>query len=232
MGWFAAAALAASLILVRVGAWYSLMLDRTRHLRQTLRKTGCGLSARQTRRALAILVTMLFSKYFFTACMTSYFTFFLIEKFGISVRQSQFCLFAFLAAFATGTLLGGFLGDRYGRKYVILFSILGAAPFTLALPLPRSGLDRGDGRGQRPDHRLGLLRHPGLCHRAQAGQGRNDLGRLFGLMFGLGGIGSAFFGWLADRTSIGFVFRISSLLPLLGIIAVRLPDLQSGKKKK
>ena len=232
VGWFAAAALAASLILVRVGAWYSLMLDRTRHLRQTLRKTGCGLSARQTRRALAILVTMLFSKYFFTACMTSYFTFFLIEKFGISVRQSQFCLFAFLAAFATGTLLGGFLGDRYGRKYVILFSILGAAPFTLALPY--LGLGWTVATAVASGLIIASAFSAILVYASELKPDKVGMisGVFFGLMFGLGGIGSAFFGWLADRTSIGFVFRISSLLPLLGIIAVRLPDLQSGKKKK
>ena len=232
VGWFAAAALAASLILVRVGAWYSLMLDRTRHFRQTLRKTGCGLSARQTRRALAILVTMLFSKYFFTACMTSYFTFFLIEKFGISVRQSQFCLFAFLAAFATGTLLGGFLGDRYGRKYVILFSILGAAPFTLALPY--LGLGWTVATAVASGLIIASAFSAILVYATELKPDKVGMisGVFFGLMFGLGGIGSAFFGWLADRTSIGFVFRISSLLPLLGIIAVRLPDLQSGKKKK
>ena len=232
VGWFAAAALAASLILVRVGAWYSLMLDRTRHLRQTLRKTGCGLSARQTRRALAILVTMLFSKYFFTACMTSYFTFFLIEKFGISVRQSQFCLFAFLAAFATGTLLGGFLGDRYGRKYVILFSILGAAPFSLALPY--LGLGWTVATAVASGLIIASAFSAILVYATELKPDKVGMisGVFFGLMFGLGGIGSAFFGWLADRTSIGFVFRISSLLPLLGIIAVRLPDLQSGKKKK
>ena len=208
------------------------MLDRTRHLRQTLRKTGCGLSARQTRRALAILVTMLFSKYFFTACMTSYFTFFLIEKFGISVRQSQFCLFAFLAAFATGTLLGGFLGDRYGRKYVILFSILGAAPFTLALPY--LGLGWTVATAVASGLIIASAFSAILVYATELKPDKVGMisGVFFGLMFGLGGIGSAFFGWLADRTSIGFVFRISSLLPLLGIIAVCLPDLQSGKKKK
>ncbi len=84
---------------------------------------------------MTILVVMIFSKYFFISSMTSYFTFFLIDKFGVSVQQSQICLFAFLAALAIGTLAGGFLGDRYGRKYVILFSIFGAAPFALALPI-------------------------------------------------------------------------------------------------
>ena len=134
VGWFAAAALLAATLLVRIGYWYSLKLSRMRSSARTSRTTSCNLPETSVRKALAILVVMIFSKYFFISCMTSYFTFFLIEKFGITVQESQFCLFAFLAALAVGTLLGGFLGDRYGRKYVILFSILGAAPFTLALP--------------------------------------------------------------------------------------------------
>lgn len=163
--------------------------------------------------------------------MTSYFTFFLIEKFGVSVQESQFCLFAYLAAFAIGTLLGGFLGDRYGRKYVILFSILGAAPFTLALPYLNlagtiamsilTGLIIASAFSAivvyatdlKPD-KVGMI-----------------AGIFFGLMFGLGGIGSAFFGRLADLTSIEFVFKVSTWLPLLGVIAVFLPDVRPSKRK-
>ena len=156
--------------------------------------------------------------------MTSYFTFYLIEKFDISVQASQYCLFAYLAAFAIGTLLGGFLGDRYGRKYVILFSILGAAPFTLAMPYLNlgwtivmavlTGLIIASAFSAivvyatdlKPD-KVGMI-----------------AGIFFGLMFGLGGIGSAFFGWLADRTSVEFIFHVSTWLPLLGCIALFLPD--------
>ena len=202
VGWFAFAALLASTILVRVGCWYSLVLAQGDRLRGVRRMVACNLSAKAVRRALAILVVMLFSKYFFTSCMTSYFTFFLIEKFGITVQQSQYCLFAFLAALAAGTLLGGYFGDRYGRKYVILFSILGAAPFTLALPHLNlawtlvmavvSGLIIASAFSAilvyatdlKPD-KVGMIS-----------------GVFFGLMFGLGGIGSAFFGWLADVTSV------------------------------
>ena len=229
VGWFAFAALLASTILVRVGCWYSLVLAQGDRLRRVRRMVACNLSAKAVRRALAILVVMLFSKYFFTSCMTSYFTFFLIEKFGITVQQSQYCLFAFLAALAAGTLLGGYFGDRYGRKYVILFSILGAAPFTLALPHLNlawtlvmavvSGLIIASAFSAilvyatdlKPD-KVGMIS-----------------GVFFGLMFGLGGIGSAFFGWLADVTSIEFIFRISTLLPLLGIIAVFLPNIKPLK---
>ena len=147
------------------------------------------------------------------------------KKFGGSLP-------AFLAAFATGTLLGGFLGDRYGRKYVILFSILGAAPFTLALPY--LGLGWTVATAVASGLIIASAFSAILVYATELKPDKVGMisGVFFGLMFGLGGIGSAFFGWLADRTSIGFVFRISSLLPLLGIIAVRLPDLQSGKKKK
>ena len=134
VAWFALAAMLSSALLTRVGYWYSMVLTRIKKQHGKAAATVCTLPEKTVRMALAILVLMIFSKYFFNACMTSYFTFFLIEKFGVSVQESQFCLFAYLAAFAIGTLLGGFLGDRYGRKYVILFSILGAAPFTLALP--------------------------------------------------------------------------------------------------
>ena len=229
VGWFALAALLASLLLTRIGYWYSLVLTRIRTTARKRATAPCHLPERTVRRALAILVLMIFSKYFFNACMTSYFTFFLIEKFGLTVQQSQYCLFAYLAAFAAGTLLGGFLGDRYGRKYVILFSILGAAPFTLAMPylsLPWTiamsvitGLVIASAFSAivvyatdlKPD-KVGMI-----------------AGIFFGLMFGLGGIGSAFFGWLADLTSIEFIFRVSTCLPLLGIVAVFLPDVRPAK---
>ena len=231
-GWFAVAALLAALILVRIGYWYSLMLSQWGKIKRTRQMSLPGLTASKVRSAMAILVVMVFSKYFFNACMTSYFTFFLIDKFGITVQQSQFCLFAYLAAFAAGTLLGGFLGDRYGRKYVILFSIFGAAPFTLALPYIGSlpwviviatiiGLIIASAFSAivvyatdlKPD-KVGMV-----------------AGIFFGLMFGLGGIGSAFFGWLADVTSIDYIFKVSTWLPLLGIIAVMLPDIKPALQK-
>ena len=231
-GWFAVAALLAALILVRIGYWYSLMLSQWGKIKRARQMSLPDLTASKVRSAMTILVVMVFSKYFFNACMTSYFTFFLIDKFGITVQQSQFCLFAYLAAFAAGTLLGGFLGDRYGRKYVILFSIFGAAPFTLALPYIGSlpwviviatiiGLIIASAFSAivvyatdlKPD-KVGMV-----------------AGIFFGLMFGLGGIGSAFFGWLADVTSIDFIFKVSTWLPLLGIIAVMLPDIKPALQK-
>lgn len=232
VGWFALAALLASLLLARVGYWYSLMLNdiKTHHRKRIF--APCNLPDKTIQMALGILVLMIFSKYFFNACMTSYFTFFLIDKFGLTVQQSQFCLFAYLAAFAAGTLLGGFLGDRYGRKYVILFSILGAAPFTLVMPYLNlfwtlvtsviTGLIIASAFSAivvyatdlKPD-KVGMI-----------------AGIFFGLMFGLGGIGSAFFGWLADLISINFIFQISTWLPLFGIVALFLPDIRPQKIKE
>ena len=232
VGWFALAAMLAAALLTRVGCWYSLVLKRLKAAHGRRAAAACTLPAKTVRMALAILVLMIFSKYFFNACMTSYFTFFLIDKFGVSVQESQYCLFAYLAAFAAGTLLGGFLGDCYGRKYVILFSILGAAPFTLLLPYLNlagtvimsvlTGLIIASAFSAivvyatdlKPD-KVGMI-----------------AGVFFGLMFGLGGIGSAFFGWLADFTSIEFIFKVSTWLPLLGIIAVWLPDVRPGRRKK
>ena len=229
VGWFALAALLASLLLSRVGYWYSLVLTEIKENHRKKTFAPCNLPKRTVHIALGILVLMIFSKYFFNACMTSYFTFYLIEKFGVSVQASQYCLFTYLAAFAIGTLVGGFLGDRYGRKYVILFSILGAAPFTLAMPYLNlgwtivmaviTGLIIASAFSAivvyatdlMPD-KLGMI-----------------AGIFFGLMFGLGGIGSAFFGWLADKTSIEFIFHVSTWLPLFGIIAIFLPNIRPTK---
>ena len=232
VGWFALAALLASFLLARVGCWYSLVL---REVKASRRKSGVAVSAlprRVVRISLGILVLMIFSKYFFNACMTSYFTFYLIEKFGLTVQQSQYCLFAYLAAFAIGTLVGGFLGDRYGRKYVILFSILGAAPFTLAMPYLNlvgtlamaviTGLVIASAFSAIVVYATDLMPDKvGMI-----------AGIFFGLMFGLGGIGSAFFGWLADMTSIEFIFHVSTWLPLMGVVAVFLPDIRPGRAKE
>ena len=227
VGWFALAAMLASLLLFRVGGWYSLVLASQRAGRRAMQAVAAATLPRRTVRvAMWILVLMIFSKYFFNACMTSYFTFYLMEKFGITVQQSQYCLFAYLAAFAAGTLMGGFLGDRYGRKYVIIFSILGAAPFTLAMPYVGlaltivmavlSGLIIASAFSAIVVYATDLMPDKvGMV-----------AGIFFGLMFGLGGIGSAFFGWLADLTSIEFIFEISTWLPLLGVIALFLPDVR------
>ncbi len=229
VGWFALAALLASFLLARVGYWYSLVLKEAKETRRKMAAAPCTLPPCAVNRALGILVLMIFSKYFFNACMTSYFTFYLIEKFQLSVQASQYCLFAYLAAFAAGTLLGGFLGDRYGRKYVILFSILGAAPFTLAMPY--LGLGGTIAMSVITGLVIASAFSAIVVYATDLKPDKVGMiaGVFFGLMFGLGGIGSAFFGWLADRTSIEFIFHVSTWLPLLGIVAVFLPDIRPAK---
>ncbi len=231
IAWFALAALLAALIMVRLGTWYKARIQYVVKHPQKPVGLNTHISRRAKYGALAILILLVFSKYFYTSCITSYFTFFLIDKFGVSVKASQLFLFVFLAAFAIGTVAGGMLGDKFGRKYVIWFSILGAAPFSLAMPylnLPltivctfMAGLIIASAFSSivvyatdlMPD-KIGMI-----------------AGVFFGLMFGLGGLGSAFFGWLADKTSIEFIFKVSAYLPLLGIIAGFLPNTQDTKHK-
>lgn len=230
ISWFAIAAVAASAIMVRVGSWYSMRLSYATRQPQKMIAKPSNLTGKQVKRALLILVLLIFSKYFYVACITNYFTFFLIDKFGISVGASQLCLFAFLLAFAIGTVAGGMLGDKIGRKYVIWASILGAAPPALAMPfvsLPLTvllafltGLIIASAFSSIVVYATDLM--PGKLGLIS--------GIFFGLMFGLGGLGSAFFGWLADQTSISFIFKVSALLPLLGIVAGFLPNVQARKK--
>lgn len=229
ISWFALAALLAALIMIRLGAWYKARLKYIVKHPQKTPELNTNISKRAKYGALAILILPVFSKYFYTSCITSYFTFFLIDKFGVSVRASQLFLFVFLAAFAIGTVAGGMLGDRFGRKYVIWFSILGAAPFALAMPYVGltwtiiccflSGLIIASAFSSIVVYATDLMPDKvGMI-----------AGVFFGLMFGLGGLGSAFFGWLADKTSIEFIFQVSAFLPLLGIIAGLLPDTQKTK---
>lgn len=229
ISFFALAALLAAIIMIRLGSWYKArMAYATKHPQKTV-GINTNISKRAKYGALAILIMLVFSKYFYTSCITSYFTFFLIDKFGISVGASQICLFVFLAAFAIGTVAGGLLGDKFGRKYVIWFSILGSAPFALIMPYANfvwtivctflSGLIIASAFSSIVVYATDLMPDKvGLI-----------AGIFFGLMFGLGGLGSAFFGWLADKTSIEFIFQVSAYLPLLGIIAGFLPNTQTKK---
>lgn len=231
ISWFAIAALLAAIIMVRLGAWYKERLVYSVKHPQKATGLNTHISKRAKYGALGILILLVFSKYFYTSCITSYFTFFLIDKFGITVQASQICLFVFLAAFAIGTLAGGMFGDRFGRKYVIWFSILGAAPFAIAMPYANftltivctflSGLIIASAFSSIVVYATDLMPDKvGLI-----------AGIFFGLMFGLGGLGPAFFGWLADLTSIEFIFQVSAFLPLLGVIAGFLPDTQKKEEK-
>lgn len=224
--WFAPAALLAIGILLRIGNWYKRQLTAATAAPVTATAAAAELPRRKIRRALLILTVLVFSKYFYIACMTNYFTFFLMDKFAFSVQDAQYSLFAFLAASAAGTVIGGPLGDRIGRKYVIWGSILGAAPFALMLPYA------GSGGAVALAILVGLIISSAfsaiVVYATDLMPGRVGMiaGLFFGLMFGLGGLGSAFFGWLADRTSIEFIFRVSALLPLMGIITGFLPDVE------
>lgn len=232
ISWFALAALLAAIIMIRLGTWYRTKLSYVVTHQSAQHLINHDISRRTKYGALLILILLIFSKYFYTACITSYFTFFLIDKFGVSVQTSQLCLFVFLLAFAIGTVAGGMLGDKFGRKYVIWFSILGAAPFAIAMPFVNltwtiictflSGLIIASAFSSIVVYATDLMPDKvGLI-----------AGIFFGLMFGLGGLGSAFFGWLADKTSIEYIFQVSAFLPLLGIIAGLLPNTQKVNRRK
>ncbi len=225
--WFAFIAILLAIILVYIGKWHVKQTKKVYKKSRTQWTTAKTYSRYQIYGFVFILFVLMFSKNFYTESMTSYFTFFLIEKFGISIQYSQVCLFVFLAAEVVGTLLGGWVGDRYGRKNVIWFSIFGAAPFTIMLPYINSlagtillsaliGLIIASAFSAILVYATDLMpNHIGTI-----------AGIFYGLSFGLGGVGSSFFGWLADQTSILFVFKVSTLLPLLGIIALYLPKMK------
>ena len=231
VAWFSLAALLGIVVLARVGGWYkrSGALRPRSHAVPLGRRTD--LSRRQVGVALAVLMVLVFSKYFYTASLTSYYTFYLIERFGVSVQGAQVHLFVFLGAFALGTLLGGPIGDRFGRKYLIWASILGALPFTLVLPYANLFWT---GVLIVP---IGLILSSAfsaiLVYAQDLMPGRigTIAGLFFGLAFGLGGIGAAVLGELADLTSIEFVYRVCAFLPALGLFTVMLPNLEGARPR-
>jgi MFS transporter, FSR family, fosmidomycin resistance protein len=221
ISWFSAAALLAMCVLLGVGRWYARIPPRPRTHPAT---AGASPSASQgVWLSIAILVALVFSKNFYTAGLTSYYTFYLIDRFQLSVQDAQFFLFLFLGAVAAGTLFGGPIGDRIGRKYVIWLSVLGVLPFSVALPyadLFWTGVFTVV---------IGLVlasSGPAIIVYAQElvpGKTGTIAGLFFGLSFGIGGIGAAVLGHLADVTSIGFVYQLCSFLPALGLLAAFLP---------
>lgn len=230
--WFSLAAMAGIIVLWRIGGWYRNNLHRIMGNKQAPKMTGAPtLSRRKIIFSLGILLSLIFSKYFYLASMTSYYTFYLMDKFHLSVQNSQVHLFIFLFAVALGTMIGGPLGDRFGRKYVIWISILGVAPFTLLLPhvgLLWTGI---------LSICIGLILSSAfsaiLVYAQELVPGKVGLiaGLFFGLAFGMGGLGSALLGILADKTSIGFVYQVCAFLPLLGMLAGFLPNLEAPGKK-
>jgi FSR family fosmidomycin resistance protein-like MFS transporter len=227
LAWFAIAAVIAIAVLARVGAWYKRQhIDRPKPQHAA---SPSPVSAARVRSSIVVLVLLIFSKYFYVASITSYFSFYLIERFHVSVRSAQVHLFVFLLAMALGTLFGGPLGDRIGRKRVIWVSILGIAPFTLMLPyvgLMWIGI---------LTFIIGLILSSAFsaivvfAQELMPGNVGAVSGLFFGFAFGIGGIGAAVLGGLADTHGIEFVYRICAYLPLLGIVAAFLPNIEHGK---
>lgn len=229
--WFAVFAISGMLLLSYVGTWYKQHITPKINVAKTaVVEEMHGLSKRKVTLSICILLVLIFSKYFYMASMTSYFTFYLIDKFGVSVQQSQIYLFAFLGSIALGTILGGPLGDRYGRKLIIWISILGAAPFTLLLP--HMDLFGTIVLAMIIGVIISSAFSAILVYATDLVPGKVGLiaGLFFGFAFGMGGIGSAYLGWLADRTSISYVFSVCAYLPLIGIVTGFLPNLKSKKK--
>ncbi|MBQ6194170.1 MAG: MFS transporter [Prevotella sp.] len=232
--WFALLAVVAVWVLSRIGRWYQKQLAKQAakvvpnagRNEVVLQENKNNLTRRQIVIALVVLFVLMFSKDFYTANIQSYLTFYMIDKFGLSVGASQYVLFAFLVSTAIGLLIGGEVGDRYGRKYVIWGSILGSSPFALLLPYCSLawtivlavlvGMVMSSAMSAILVYGTELL--PGSVGMIS--------GAFFGLSFGLGGIGSALFGWLADLTNIQYVFQLTAFLPLLGIVAYFLPNIR------
>ena len=224
--WFSVLAILGMFILSKVGRWYQQQLITASRLGQQSQLRTSGLGRRQIVITLCVLLCLMFSKFIYLASMTSYYTFYLMERFQISVQQSQLYLFLFLVSGVVGTLVGGPLGDRIGRKQVIWLSIFGVTPFALALPyvgLTGTAL---------LSVCIGLVMSSAfpaiLVFATELLPGKVGLisGLCFGLAFGLAGIGSAALGKLADATSIQFVMQTCSYLPLIGLLTWFLPDLR------
>jgi FSR family fosmidomycin resistance protein-like MFS transporter len=231
--WFALLALVAIVVLARIGRWYAAHLAEAaaRTTREVKAAAEAGLTPRKVAFAIGVLLVLMFSKSFYGASLSTFYTFYLIETFGVSIRQSQLLLFLYMGAVAAGVYLGGPLGDWIGRRNVIWFSILGALPFTLALPFANLfwaatlsvviGLVMSASMSQILVYALELApRRVGMM-----------AGLFFGFSFGMGGLGAAVLGHVADLTSLSFVFTICGFLPALGILCWFLPDLRSQSRR-
>ncbi|MGF7075025.1 MFS transporter [Mucilaginibacter sp. 3215] len=230
--WFCLIAFAGILVLLRIAKWYAERLSINAKNKNAKESTLLNISKRRVIFSLGILLVLIFSKYFYLASITSYYTFFLINKFHLSIQQSQIYLFMFLGSVAAGTLFGGPLGDRFGRKYIIWISILGVAPFTMLLPyvsLFWTGV---------LSVFIGLILSSAfsaiLVYATELVPGKVGLiaGLFFGLAFGMGGLGSAILGKVADMTSINYVFKICAYLPLIGIFTGLLPNIEGKRAVK
>ena len=222
IAWFVVLPIVGFFLLSRVGHWYRAQLTHLHAAKRTAAQVAT-LPRSRVIAAIVILAVLIFSKYFYMACLGSYYTFYLIEKFHVSIQTSQLLLFLFLGAVAAGTIIGGPVGDRIGRKAVIWVSILGVAPFTLLLPYANlfwtAALTVIIGAV------LASAFSAILVYAQELIPSRVGLvsGIFFGFAFGMGGIGSAALGQLADHQGINYVFHVCSFLPLLGLLTVFLP---------
>jgi FSR family fosmidomycin resistance protein-like MFS transporter len=231
IAWFSFAALIAILVLMRVGAWYSAhRVARTRQAHRAMQFTN--LTRRRIGVALLVLLALIFSKFFYTASLSSYYTFYMIDHFGVPVQRAQVYLFIYLASFALGTLVGGPLGDQIGRKKIIWFSILGALPFTLVLPYVNEfwtvvltitiGLILSSAFSSIVVYAQELM--PGKVGMVA--------GLFFGLAFGMGGVGAAVLGEVADLTSVELFYRLCAFLPAIGLVTWLLPEIESSSRPR
>jgi FSR family fosmidomycin resistance protein-like MFS transporter len=229
IAWFSLAALVAILVLMRVGAWYRRHPSMTPKSR-AMRAAPAPLPRRQTVWAMAILIALIFSKYFYLASLVSYYTFYLIGKFHVSVQTAQVHLFVFLGAVAAGTVIGGPVGDRIGRKYVIWCSILGVLPFTLALP--HANLFWTEILTVIIGLVLASAFSAILVYAQELVPGRVGTvsGLFFGLAFGMGGVGAALLGRLADARGIEYVYQVCAFLPAIGLLTAFLPAVGGGRR--
>lgn len=222
VAWFVLAALLAIVVLAQISRWYAAQHQMSKSKPKEVIVNP--LPRDKVVLAVSILLILIFSKYFYMASISSYYTFYLMQKFGLSIQNAQLHLFAFLFAVAAGTVIGGPVGDRIGRKYVIWGSILGVAPFTLILPyasLYWTGILTVI---------IGFILASAfsaiLVYAQELLPGRIGMvsGLFFGFAFGMGGLGAAVLGLLADHTSIELVYKICAFLPLLGMLTIFLPD--------
>lgn len=231
IAWFSVIALLAIVVMLRISRWHLGNTHRIKPKKQAAQREALQLSKGKVGFALFILMMLIFSKYFYMASLTSYYTFYLMDKFNVSVQNSQVYLFIFLFAIAAGTFIGGPVGDRIGRKYVIWISILGVAPFSLLMPhvslfwtVILSVF-------------IGVILSSAfsaiLVYAQELVPGKVGMiaGLFFGFAFGMAGVGSALLGELADRTSIGYVYQVCAYLPLIGLLTGFLPNIE-GKKKQ
>ncbi len=231
LAWFAIAALGGMIIMTGLGHWYRSNGHAGRQAKRPVARNP-SVTAGQVRLAMSVLVALIFSKYIYLASITNYYPFYMMQRFGLTTQSAQLCQFVFFAAVATGTVIGGPVGDRIGRKKVIWASILGVLPFTVALPY--AGLETTIALSVI----IGIVissAFPAIVVYAQELiPGRTGMmsGLFFGLIFGVGGIGGAVLGSLADRSGIHFVYQLCSYLPLIGLLTALLPNIESTARNK